>query len=56
MISFEEILDESGLVDCKGLEWFIEDDKEREEAKQINNFIKTGDKNKDKDDFVIYRW
>ena len=53
MISFEEILDELGY---KELEWFIDDDKEMEEARQINNFIKTGDKNKDKENVGIYRW
>lgn len=51
-----EILDEYGFVDYKEIEWFVDDDKEMEEARQINNFIKTGDKNKDKENVGIYRW
>ena len=55
--SFEEVLDEFGIVQSKEWQWYIGDKEEMNIAKQVNNFIKTGDKDKENvENIGVYRW
>ena len=55
--SFEEVLDEFGIVQSKEWQWCIEDKEEMNIAKQVNNFIKTGNKDKENvENIGVYRW